>query len=152
MNNIEVHQQNIGVPDLEDLEQFNIDIPQEQDQEDQQDDYDPDEDWRVKRRRDKSKAKDNINNDVEIPDGDEIIQYNLGNCYKNGIGIEKDEVEAFEYYKKSAENEDVDAQLQLGYCYSNGIGTEVNKEKAFELYKLAAENDNPRKFTLYYQY
>ncbi len=33
---------------------------------DQQDDYDPDEDWRVKRRKDKSKAtKDNINNDVD---------------------------------------------------------------------------------------
>ena len=52
------------------------------------------------------------------------------------MGVEKDEIEAFEYYKKSAEKEYVDAQFQLGYCYDKGIGTEVNKEKAFELYKV----------------
>ena len=53
-----------------------------------------------------------------------------------------DEIKAFEYYKKSAEKEYVDAQAQLGYCYFNGIGTEVNEKKAFMLYKLAAEHGN----------
>ena len=31
--------------------------------------------------------------------GDKIAQYNLGNYYKLGNRIEKDEVKAFEYYK-----------------------------------------------------
>ena len=58
---------------------------------------------------------------------------------KMGEGVEKDEIKAFEYYKKSAENEYVDAQVYLGYCYDKGIGTEINKEKVFELYKIAAK-------------
>ncbi len=49
------------------------------------------------------------------------------------MGLKKNEIKGFEYYKKSAENEYVNAQFQLGYCYYEGIGTEVNKEKAFEL-------------------
>ena len=52
--------------------------------------------------------------------------YNLGEIYELGIGIDKDEIKAFEFYKKSA---DLDAQIYLGYCYINGIGTEINKEK-----------------------
>ena len=42
----------------------------------------------------------------------------------NGDGVEKDEVKAFEWYKKSAEQEYSDAQCHHGYCYENGIGTE----------------------------
>jgi len=30
------------------------------------------------------------------------MQYNLGNCYQYGLGVEKDEAKAFEWYKKSA--------------------------------------------------
>src|SRR6266540_1931365 len=71
--------------------------------------------------------------------GHKIAQYNLGRCYQNGMGIEKDEIKAFEYYKKSAEKGYVEAQFQLGCCYYEGIGTEVNKDWAFDLYKVAAE-------------
>ncbi|RIA82869.1 hypothetical protein C1645_834689 [Glomus cerebriforme] len=57
-------------------------------------------------------------------------------------GVEKNEVKGFEYYKKSANQEYLNAQLQLGYCYSEGIGTDVNKTKALELYKIAAEKEH----------
>ncbi|RIA94274.1 hypothetical protein C1645_818265 [Glomus cerebriforme] len=70
---------------------------------------------------------------------DEVAQYNLGQYYVYGKGVEKDEIKAFEYYKKSADQGYLNAQFQLGYCYHIGIGTEVNKVKAFELYKIAAE-------------
>src|SRR5207248_9811953 len=67
-------------------------------------------------------------------------QYNLGQCYELGNGIDKDETKAFACYKRSAENGDVNARFQLGYCYVNGIGTEINEEKGFELYNEAAGN------------
>ena len=58
--------------------------------------------------------------------------------YELGIGINKDEIKAFEYYKKSAENGCTSTKFQLGYCYVNGIGTKINKVKGFELYNNAA--------------
>ncbi len=67
-----------------------------------------------------------------------IIKYNLGVCYELGIGVEKDENKAFDFYQKSAENGCINAIFQLGYCYVNGIGIEVNKDKGFELYNEAA--------------
>src|SRR6266487_2959838 len=54
--------------------------------------------------------------------------------------VNKDEVKAFECYKKSAEEGNTDALCQLGYCYDIGIGTDISKVKAFELYKKAADN------------
>src|SRR6266542_78278 len=61
---------------------------------------------------------------------------------KMGEGVEKDEIKAFEYFKKLAEKDDAEAQFKLGYCYYKGIGIEINKEKSVELYKIAAENGN----------
>ncbi|RIA87332.1 hypothetical protein C1645_726618, partial [Glomus cerebriforme] len=72
-------------------------------------------------------------------DGDAEAQYNLARCYERGIGVEKNNIKAFEYYKKSADQGHLNAQSELGYCYYDGIGTELNIAKAFELYKIAAE-------------
>ncbi|RIA87324.1 hypothetical protein C1645_878101 [Glomus cerebriforme] len=65
-----------------------------------------------------------------------------GRCYSCGIGVEKNYIKAFEYYKKSADQGYLNAQFQLGYCYSNGIGigySTTNIKRAFEYYKIAAE-------------
>ena len=35
--------------------------------------------------------------------GDIPSIFNLGNCYKNGTGTEKNEIKAFELYKEAAE-------------------------------------------------
>ncbi len=58
--------------------------------------------------------------------GNKFGQYNLGENYELGNGIEKDELKALEHYKKSTENVFVDAKFYLEYCYINGIGTEIN--------------------------
>ena len=72
-------------------------------------------------------------------EGDAEGEYYLGNCYYNGEGVEKDEVKAFEWYKKAAEQGYVEAQFKLGVCYDNGIGIERDKRKAFEWYEKASK-------------
>ena len=69
---------------------------------------------------------------------DKVTKINLAECYELGKCVEKNEVKAFELYKKSADNGNINAKFQLGYCYVNGIGTEVNKEKRLKLYNEAA--------------
>ncbi len=67
-----------------------------------------------------------------------MSQYNLGEYYELGIGVEKDEFKAFEYYQRSAKQEDLDVKFLLEYCYINRIGTEINIAKGFDLYNEAA--------------
>jgi len=54
---------------------------------------------------------------------------------------------AFEWYKKAAENGNVEAQFALGNCYRSGIGMSPdpkNLKKAYEWYKKAAENGDAK--------
>ena len=62
----------------------------------------------------------------------------LGNRYKKGIGIPKDEQRAFELYTMAAEQEHVTAIFKLGVMYYNGRGTEPDQLKGKELLKKAA--------------
>jgi TPR repeat protein len=56
-----------------------------------------------------------------------IEQYDhLDSYHQNEDDIKKDEVQAFECYKKLAEQGDIDAQCDLGYLYKNG---EILKKK-----------------------
>lgn len=48
-------------------------------------------------------------------------------------------VEAFECYKKAANNNNSEAQYLLGYMYHYGIGTTVNESEAKRYFSLAAE-------------
>lgn len=45
--------------------------------------------------------------------GDISAQYNLGMCYENGFGVEKDTSSAIKWYKLAAEGGDIDAQFAL---------------------------------------
>ena len=74
-----------------------------------------------------------------IDKGDAEVQFNLGVCYEFGRGVEKDEVKAFEWYKKAAEWGYAKAQFKLGICYEFGKGVERDERKAFEWYKEAVE-------------
>ena len=70
------------------------------------------------------------------------IQYYMGHCYEFGLGVEKDEVKAFEWYSKAANNGDAEGQCSLGVCYELGKGVETNSREAFKWYKKSAGNGN----------
>ena len=70
---------------------------------------------------------------------DKYIQFSLGKCYYNGIGVTKDESKAVEWYKKAAEQGLAAAQYNLGVCYEDGKGVPKDERKAVEWYVKAAE-------------
>ena len=81
-----------------------------------------------------------LDNDLE--QGDVDAQNNLGLCYKNGDGVEKNLELAFYWFQKSAEQGNADAQYQVGYCYENGEGVEKNLELAFHWFQKSVEQGN----------
>ncbi|GBC26197.2 kinase-like domain-containing protein [Rhizophagus irregularis DAOM 181602=DAOM 197198] len=68
--------------------------------------------------------------------GNENAQYNLGLCYENGNGVEKNEETAFYWYQKAAAaaNRDEEAQYVI---ISNESDIEKYDVKAFEWFKKA---------------
>ena len=50
----------------------------------------------------------------EASEGEATAQYNLGFCYKMGIGVAKDEGKAMQYYKMAAEKGHAQAQAVFG--------------------------------------
>lgn len=65
--------------------------------------------------------------------GEAWAQFNLGVCYDNGDGVEKDLREAVRWYRKAAEQGDASAQCNLGWCYEAGIGVEKDLGEAAAL-------------------
>lgn len=67
-------------------------------------------------------------------------EYNVGVCYFNGEGVEKDVAKAFEFFSKAAAQGDAQAEFAVGVCYEHGKGVEEDAAKAFEWYsKVAAQ-------------
>jgi len=50
--------------------------------------------------------------------------------------------EAIEWYNKSVDQGNSNAQFNLAVCYEHGVGVEKNLQKAFELYTKSAEQGN----------
>ena len=46
----------------------------------------------------------------------------MGYCYKNGYGVTRDQVQAFTWFKKSAEGGNRWSMGELGHCYYHGRG------------------------------
>ena len=69
-------------------------------------------------------------------------QFKVASFYHDGIGVEKDDAKALEWYTL-ASNELAPALFNLATMYYLGEGTEVDKKKAFELYLRAAKQDDP---------
>jgi len=69
---------------------------------------------------------------------DAAAQYNLGNCYRDGKGVEKDAVEAVKWYRKAAERNHAEAQFNLGHCYNHGEGVAQNYVEGYKWWLLAA--------------
>lgn len=90
--------------------------------------------------RDYEKALPILRKSAEL--GNAEAQYNLGYFLQNGVGITKNEKEAFEWYKKSSENGFNDGHYAMMMAYGNGTGTEINSEKAFEYALKCAKNND----------
>ena len=69
---------------------------------------------------------------------------NLGVCYGNGQGVEKDYVEAVKWLRKAAEQNNAKAQLNLGLCYGNDQGVEKDYGEAVKWYRKAAEQNDAK--------
>lgn len=74
--------------------------------------------------------------------GNAEAQYNLAYCYQVGIGVEKNQKTAIEWYQKSADKGFNDALYQLMMAYGNGDGVEEDHEKAFSYALKCAENND----------
>ena len=73
--------------------------------------------------------------------GHPLAQFNLGLCYENGKGVEKDLARAVECYKNAAAQGQAGAMYNLALLYMEGDGgLSKDPEKSIELLKGAAEN------------
>ena len=71
--------------------------------------------------------------------GDPEYQYELGAYYSTE---EENDDLAFEWYEKSANNDNVYGMYKLGLCYEKGLGVDTDTKKAFYWYKRAADQGN----------
>ena len=67
----------------------------------------------------------------------------LGYSYQHGIGLEVNEDNALEWYRKAADAGHAAAQNNLGLMYLTGKGTSRSLEKAFEYFSKAAAQEEP---------
>jgi TPR repeat protein len=69
--------------------------------------------------------------------GDTEAQFNLAECFLYGRGVTKSIFDAVGWYRKSADNGNLDAMVQLGNCYYEA--KKIKKEEAMMWCRKAAE-------------
>ena len=74
--------------------------------------------------------------------GDAKAQYDLGICYYEGTGVEKDWGEVVKWFTKSAEQGNQYGQCNLGNCYYECKGVEKDWGEAVKWYTKSAEQGN----------
>jgi Sel1 repeat len=73
----------------------------------------------------------------------------LGNCYKDGCGVEKNETEAVKWFSMAAEQGQPHAEFSLGVAYFFGRGIQKNFSGALQwLHKAAEHGDDDAQFML----
>lgn len=76
--------------------------------------------------------------------GNSESQYRMGiHCQLEKENTELNYKNAFNWFKKSADQNYREAQFYMGDCYENGIGIKKNGKKALEFYQLAADQSYP---------
>lgn len=53
--------------------------------------------------------------------------FELGNCFRNGWGVEKDAEAARQYFETAANLGDADAMNEVAWCYLEGFGGRKDK-------------------------
>ena len=69
-------------------------------------------------------------------------QFYVGKIYSNGLGVKKNDKEAFNWTKRSAAGKYSDAQNELGRMYMTGLGVKRNLKEAKKWYQLSAAQGN----------
>ena len=90
--------------------------------------------------KEKSAKMKRLHDDAQ--QGDRVCQFNLGNLYFKGEGVDQSYAEALKWYRKAAEQGLADSQCSLGRMYTKGIGVERDHLKAFEWLQKAADQEN----------
>jgi TPR repeat protein len=73
-----------------------------------------------------------------------MAQFNLGNAYNSGLGLEVDQDKAVHYWRLAAEQDVAEAQFNLGSAYFNGQGVEKDMAQAIEWWRKASELGFPQ--------
>lgn len=79
---------------------------------------------------------------IKAEKGDSNAQVRLGFCYRNsnyGQGVAKDPVEAVKWFRKAAEQGNLEGQWALGNCYFEGNGVIKDQAEAVKWYLKSAE-------------
>jgi tRNA nucleotidyltransferase/poly(A) polymerase len=73
-------------------------------------------------------------------EADPMSLYSIGARYYEGIGVEKDKVEAVKWFRRAAEEEGhVTAQFRLAVCYELGEGVNQDKAEVVKWFQRASE-------------
>ena len=60
--------------------------------------------------------------------------------YYRGEGVSRDYRQAADWFLKSAEQNNAEAQGNIGFLYQNGLGVPLNYSEAYKWFTLAASN------------
>ncbi len=74
--------------------------------------------------------------------GDTEAMRQLGICYENGEGVDRNLGRAVELYQQAVDKKNAKAMVNLAYCYENGIEVPKNLSKALELLQQAVALDD----------
>jgi TPR repeat protein len=77
------------------------------------------------------------------PQGAIWAQTILGNSYRSGQGVEKNDIESTKWFRLAADQGDPDAMVNLGFHYFVGKGVTKDFKEALKLFRRAAETGNP---------
>lgn len=81
---------------------------------------------------------------AEAERGNPDAQYNLGQMYRLGQGVDVDMSKAFGWYLRAAEQGMVPAQLNVGVMYGRGIGVPSDDVQAYKWLSIAAAQGEPQ--------
>jgi TPR repeat protein len=71
-------------------------------------------------------------------------QVQLGICFQQGFGVERDLAQALAWFRRAAEQGNARGQLQVGLAYQRGQGVAPDQAQALDWIRKAAENGHSK--------